>query len=94
MSILNEAIALDLSTHHIRVNAICPAWVDTPMMAADFKKQPELEKIIQALSPVGRMAALDEVGNVIVFLSSALASYINGQGLVVDAGMSLTINRM
>ena len=91
---LKESAALDNTANHIRVNAICPAWVDTPMMARDFEKQPELEKIIQAVSPVGRMAMLEEVGDVIVFLCSASASYINGQGLVVDAGLSLTMNRM
>ena len=43
------------------------------MMARDFEKQPELENIIHAVSPVGRMAALEEIGDVIVFLSSASA---------------------
>ena len=64
------------------------------MMARDFEKQPELESIIHAVSPVGRTAAPEEIGDVIVFLSGASASYINGQGLVVDAGLSLTMNRM
>lgn len=91
---ITKTAALDNTPHHIRVNAICPAWVDTPMMARDFEKLPELEKIIQAVSPVGRMAVPEEIGDVIVFLSSASASYINGQGLIVDAGLSLTMNRM
>lgn len=91
---ITKTAALDNTAHHIRVNAICPSWVDTAMMAADFDKQPELKGIIQAVSPVGRMAVPEEVGDVIVFLSSASASYINGQGLIVDAGLSLTMNRM
>lgn len=94
MIFLIRDAALDNTAHHIRVNAICPSWVDTAMMAADFDKQPELKGIIQAVSPVGRMAVPEEVGDVIVFLSSASASYINGQGLIVDAGLSLTMNRM
>lgn len=94
MIFLIRDAALDNTAHHIRVNAICPAWVDTAMMAADFDKQPELKGIIQAVSPVGRMAVPEEIGDVIVFLSSASASYINGQGLIVDAGLSLTMNRM
>lgn len=92
--VLSKSVALDNTMHHIRVNAICPAWVDTPMMAADFDKQHELKNIIQAVSPVQRMAVPDEVGDLIVFLSSASASYINGQGIVVDAGVTLTMNRM
>lgn len=94
VTVLTNYVALDNTSHHIRVNAICPAWVDTPMMARDFEKQPELKGIIQAVSPVGRMAVPEEVGDVIVFLSSAAATYINGQGLIVDAGLSLTMNRM
>lgn len=91
---LIKCVALDNAPYHIRVNAICSAWVDTPLMARDFEKQPELEKIIHAVSPVGRMAVPEEIGDVIVFLSSASASYTNGQGLIVDAGLSLTMNRM
>ena len=64
------------------------------MMARDFAKQPELENIIGAISHVERMAAPEEIEDVIVFLSSASASYINSQALIVDAGVSLTINRM
>ena len=87
-------IALDNTPHHIRVNAICPAWVDTPMMAREFAKSPGSESMLNATLPIGRMAAPEEIGDVIVFLSSASASYINGQGLIIDAGVSLTINRM
>ncbi|KAM0804373.1 hypothetical protein BDR22DRAFT_885635 [Usnea florida] len=91
---MTKTAALDNTPHHIRVNAICPAWVDTPMMARDFAKSPDLKNVINAISPVGRMAVPEEIGDVIVFLSSASASYINGQGLIVDAGVSLTVNRM
>ena len=82
---LTICVALDNTPHHIRVNVICLAWVE---------KLPELEKIIHAVSPVGRMAVPEEIGDVIVFLSSASASYINGQGLIVDTGLSLTMDRM
>ena len=64
------------------------------MMARDFEKHPELPQTIEMVSPVGRMAVPEEVGDVVVFLSSPSASYINGQGLVIDAGLSLTVNRI
>ena len=89
---LTKCVAIDNAPHHIRVNAICPAWVDCPMIARDFGKQPGLEKVIHAVLPLGRMAVPEEIGDMIVFLSSASASYINGQGLIVDAGLSLTMN--
>lgn len=85
--------ALDNTPHQVRVNAICPSWVDTPMMAREFAKAPGSENMLNATLPIGRMAAPEEIGDVIVFLSSASASYINGQGLIIDAGVSLTINR-
>lgn len=73
--------------------AISMKRVDTAITTADLKNQPELQAVIQPISPVRRIAVPEEVGDVIVFLSSASGSYINGQGLLVDAGLCLTMNR-
>ena len=82
--------ALDNIKHHIRVNAICPSWVDTPMMQVKLKQIPNLDKYLQKMSPLGRMATAEEIADIIVFMCSASASYVNGTGLLVDAGLSLT----
>ena len=84
--------ALDCASKGVRVNAVCPTWVRTPMVEEECKKNPELAGAIKAMSPLGRAAELDEVVGVILFLCSPSASYVTGTGLVVDAGLTLTIH--
>ncbi|TVY80407.1 2,5-dichloro-2,5-cyclohexadiene-1,4-diol dehydrogenase [Lachnellula suecica] len=87
---ITKTAALDNEKYGIRVNAICPSYVDTPMIERAVKRVPGLEKMIAKASPLGRSAVPEEVANVIVFCCSPSASYINGIGLPVDAGMLLT----
>jgi len=89
---MTKVAALDNMKHHIRVNAVCPGWVDTPMFQASLKRIPQLSQMVQSMSPLGRAAAPEETANVIVFLCSPSASYINGTEIVVDAGMTLSVN--
>ncbi|CAI6089552.1 unnamed protein product [Clonostachys chloroleuca] len=86
---ITKATATDCSKIHIRVNAVCPSWVDTPMNHATLKRAPQMAQMIQALSPLKRVAAVDEVADYIIFLCSPSASYINGTGLTIDAGMTV-----
>ena len=62
------------------------------MLQASLKRIPSLGAIVKAASPLGRAAGLDEVADYIVFLCSPSASYINGTGLVIDAGLTLTVH--
>ncbi|KAI1820013.1 NAD(P)-binding protein [Xylaria intraflava] len=87
---VTKSAALDCVAHHIRVNAVCPAWVDTAMMHRSFLRVPQLPQIIKTISPLKRPATVDEVADYIVFLCSPSASYINGTGLTLDAGVGLT----
>jgi len=89
---LTKATAVDNARYGIRVNAVCPAWVDTPMMQKALVRNPKFERITK-LGPAGRMALPEEVGNLIVFLSSPAASYINGTSLLVDGGLLLTAHQ-
>ena len=59
------------------------------MFQASLKRVPKLGQMVQTLSPLGRAAIVEEVANVILFLCSPSASYINGVGLTVDAGLTL-----
>ena len=81
---------MDCLKNNIRVNAVCPSWVDTPMNEASLKRVPDLAKMIQAISPLRRVAKTEEVADYIVFLCSPSASYINGTGLCVDAGITMS----
>lgn len=85
-----KASALELSSQGIRVNAVCPGWVDTPMVQADLTKSEKYANFVKNMIPSGRLAMPDEVGDAIVFLCSPAASYLNGVSLVIDDGMSIS----
>ncbi|KAI9043095.1 SDR family NAD(P)-dependent oxidoreductase [Aspergillus affinis] len=85
-----KTAAMDNIPHHIRVNTVCPAWTQTPMMERSLKRVPQLGAMVQALSPLKRGAFPEEVSDAIVFLCSPGASYINGTVITVDAGATVT----
>ncbi|KAI2629149.1 NAD(P)-binding protein [Hypomontagnella submonticulosa] len=87
---ITKSAAMDCSKSDIRINAVCPSWVDTPMMQASLQRVPQLGKMIEAISPLRRAATVEEVADYIVFLCSPSATYINGTGLCIDAGISVT----
>ena len=90
---LTRAMALDHAGENIRVNAVCPASVDTPMLrwSADlFKGEKSVEETLKEwgkMHPLGRVARPEEVAEVIAFLASARASFITGGDYKVDGGM-------
>lgn len=59
------------------------------MMQKAMARNPKIEPVIK-MTPAGRMAAPEEVGNVILFLSSPAASHVNGTGLIIDGGLLLS----
>jgi NAD(P)-dependent dehydrogenase (short-subunit alcohol dehydrogenase family) len=87
-----KSLALECADFGIRVNAILPSNVDTPLMRAWAATLPDpdaaLERIA-ALQPLGRMADVEEIGRVCLFLATSDSSFITGQGLHVDGGASL-----
>lgn len=62
------------------------------MMDRDLAMQPETKSMIEKYTPIGRMALPEEVGDVVVFLSSEAASYVSGTGLMVDGGVTLSVH--
>ncbi|KAF2683282.1 NAD(P)-binding protein [Lentithecium fluviatile CBS 122367] len=90
---ITKTAALENCRDGIRVNMICPAWVQTPMTDRAREMVPRLDEIVRAVVPAGRMAAPDEVADVIVALCSPAASSITGQAIIVDSGMSLTASQ-
>lgn len=91
---LTEGLAQELGPRGVRVNAVCPGNVDTPMANKAFALLSRLRMTdpqqIQARYvsgiPLGRLAHPDEIGDVCVFLVSALSSYISGVALLADGG--------
>lgn len=83
---LTKAAALDLIGHSIRVNAICPGFVDTPMLAGAIATSQD-RAAMSALAPIGRIASAEEVAQTALFLASDAASYMVGVLLSVDGGV-------
>jgi NAD(P)-dependent dehydrogenase (short-subunit alcohol dehydrogenase family) len=87
-----KALALEVAADGVRVNAVLPSNVDTPLMRAWANSLADpagaLERIA-ALQPLGRMASPAEIGRVCLFLASDDASFITGQGIQADGGAAL-----
>jgi NAD(P)-dependent dehydrogenase (short-subunit alcohol dehydrogenase family) len=91
---LTKALAVSYATRGIRVNCICPGWVDTPLnqkLAEDMGGIENLTPIILRQQPNGRMLSTREIGNAVAFLASDDASGITGTALYVDGGASAAI---
>lgn len=82
---MTEAMSLELAPLNIRVNAISPGAIDTPMVDA-IKQDPKTLEQSLARIPMHRMGNPEEVSNVVVFLASDKSSYMTGSVIVVDGG--------
>lgn len=83
---LTKSAAILYAQAGIRINAVCPGIVHTPMADRVLADRPELKQTVDSLTPMNRMAEADEVARAVIFLCSDDASHITGHPLVVDEG--------
>jgi NAD(P)-dependent dehydrogenase (short-subunit alcohol dehydrogenase family) len=93
---LTKALAMELAADGIRVNCVCPAGVDTPLMRNWVKTLPDPEEVLRqqgAMHLTNRMATPEEIAQTVLFLASPAASFITGIALPVDGGATLGYRR-
>lgn len=77
--------ALRWAKSGIRVNAVCPGVIETPM-TAPLAANPDMRKVLDAMTPMGRMGQAEEIAAAVLWLCSDQASFVTGHPLVVDGG--------
>jgi len=89
---LTRAMAIDHSAEGIRINCICPGWIDTPINAAYFA-DPAARAFADKLHAIGRIGQPAEIAAVAAFLVSDDASFVTGASIVADGGFSAGLSR-
>lgn len=86
---LSKAAALDYATQNIRINAVCPGIIATPMMDRFTGGTDEGRQGAIAQEPIGRMGQPEEIANAVLWLCSDAASFVVGHAMVVDGGQTV-----
>ncbi|MBM3225076.1 MAG: SDR family oxidoreductase [Candidatus Tectomicrobia bacterium] len=84
---LTKTAALEYAKAGMRINAVCPGVIHTPMVERLLHNRPHAETRIRALEPMGRLGTPEEVAEAVVWLCSDAASFITGHTMTVDGGM-------
>ncbi len=83
---LTRSAALEYAPRGIRINAVCPGTIDTPMVADMLEKQADAMKEIMRDQPIGRLGRPEEIASAVLWLCSPGASFVIGHALAVDGG--------
>jgi NAD(P)-dependent dehydrogenase (short-subunit alcohol dehydrogenase family) len=82
---LTKAAAMEYAQQGIRVNSVCPGWIDTPLTKV-WLDDPERRVSVIASEPIGRVGTPDEIAEAVVWLCSDAASFVTGHAMAVDGG--------
>lgn len=85
---LTRSLAVEWSVYNIRVNAVSPWFTETPLTEGLLQNEEKLAHVIKR-TPLGRVAQAMEMATVIAFLAMPASSYVTGQNIIVDGGMSI-----
>jgi gluconate 5-dehydrogenase len=87
---LIATLSAELAPAGVRVNAIAPGWITSPMTEAALGRDPARKAKVMSRIPMGRMGRPDDIGHAAVFLCSPAANYITGTTLCVDGGAAVS----
>lgn len=82
---LTKAAALEYAKDNLRVNAVCPGYIDTPLLQPLFANEDREEQVVSR-HPVGRLGQPEEIAEAVIWLSSDAASFVTGHSMAVDGG--------
>ncbi len=83
---LVHSLTVELAPHGVRVNAIAPGWIESPMLRGALEGDPERKGRILERSPMKRFGRPDDIGHAAVYLCSPAAAFVSGVVLPVDGG--------
>ena len=83
--VFTKTLANDLAKNGIRVNCLCPGYVETSLTES-LTNDADTNEYLKSLHPMGRLGKPEEIANAALFLASEEASFITGSSLVVDGG--------
>ena len=83
---LTRTAALEYATAGIRINAVCPGAIRTPMIERVIAAQPDMREALATMHPIGRMGEPEEIAEAVIWLCSPAASFVTGQALAIDGG--------
>ncbi len=83
---LTKSAAVQYAAHGIRINAVCPGWVETPPVQRWIEQAPEMQDTIIAQEPIGRIGQPEEIADAVLWLCSPGASFMIGTAIPVDGG--------
>jgi NAD(P)-dependent dehydrogenase (short-subunit alcohol dehydrogenase family) len=84
---LTKSAALEYAKKNIRINAVCPGVIKTPMLERLMEESPKMADALLASEPVGRLGQPEEIGQAAVWLCSDQASFVTGHSMPVDGGI-------
>lgn len=85
---LTRSAAGEYAKYNIRINAICPSFTETPMVTDLTSRDPVMDRITQAASPMKRLGRPEEIAAAVVWLASDAASFVHGHALALDGGLT------
>ncbi|PWC39972.1 short-chain dehydrogenase [Azospirillum sp. TSO35-2] len=85
---LTRTAAIEVAARGVRVNAVCPAIIQTPMSAASFGGADQVAAALGPLHPVGRVGRPEEVAAAVLWLCSDAAAFVTGQSINIDGGVT------
>lgn len=83
---LTKSAALEFISQNVRINAVCPAYIRTPMFDKVLRGNPELDQILRSFHPIGRFGTPEEVAESVLWLCSDKSTFMVGCALPVDGG--------